>query len=229
MADPFLINGNGGAQDRLGVIAEEQIWEVDDAATCISHQPKSDFNIPILDRQWRQQAHGQWHVTIKFEGVSDVASADGKEVYDGDSGDSEDAIETFPGIWTLVNKYPPAANSPTPDGRILWSQTMDDGSGNQVPNPMFGVDSYKVSMPTWTQRKLYASLPNELYANIDKIFTTPPGNPPPPPTDSDGVQRNWLLVRVVPRQRGNIWEVASTWQMSGPGGCNPDIYASSGQ
>ena len=233
MSAPFLINGSGGAMDQLGVIAAEQVWEVADEPTCVSHSPSHPLGIPILERQWREQAHGLWHVTIKFEGVQNPNASDGKAIYEGDSGDSEDPIESYPGISLLTALYPQAAGSPTNDGHIIWSQMMDNGKGVSVPNPMFGVDSYAVATPTWTERKLYTDpLPPDLYANIDHTFQAPPGKPPNPPSNSDSVlfpARNWLLRRIVPRQRGNIWEVQSTWMLSGPGGWNENIYAASGQ
>jgi len=231
MSEPFLINGSGGAVDQLGVIAAEQVWEVDDEPTCVSFTTGHPLNIPILERQWREQPHGKWHLSLKFEGVNDVDSSDGKAIYEGDSGESEDPIESYPGISLLTAAYPQAAGSPTSDGRIVWSQMMTDQNGKSVPNPMFGVDSYAVSYPTWTERKLYAQLPNDLYQYIDHTFQSPPGNPPAPPPNNDSPnfpQRNWLLRRIVPRQRGNIWEVQSTWQLSGPGGWNIYIYSASG-
>jgi hypothetical protein len=111
---------------------------------------------------------------------------------------------------------------------------MQDNKGNTVRNPMFGVDSYVVAMPTWTETILYAQLPDDLYQNIDQIFNNPPGpdgNPPPQPPNNDPPdwpKRNWLLRRIVPRQRGNIWQVQKTWMLSGPGGWNIYLYTASG-
>ena len=225
MSDPFLINGSGGALDRLGVIAAEQVWELDNEPDCLTYTVDHPLGIPILERQWRQQAHGKWHVTLKFEGVSDVSAADGKEDYEGDSGDAEDPIETHPMIDWLTQHFTRQADNG--DGRIVWTQTMADKSGKSVRNPMFGYESYKVSQPTWTQHKLYARLPNDLYSNVDKFFANPPGPVPPimPNTDWWDISvRNWLLCRVVPRKRGNIWQVSSTWMLSGEGGWSKFLY-----
>ncbi len=118
------------------------------------------------------------------------------------------------------------------DGRIVWSRKYTGADGKQHWSPMFGVDSYKVSQPTWTQHKLWAELPTDLYATVDHIFDVPlvpdgvdPASFIPPNSDSpDWPPRNWLLCRVIPRKRGNIWQVSKTWILSGPCGWNIYLY-----
>lgn len=227
MAEPFLINGSGGAIDKLGVIAAEQVWEVDSEAECVSYSPEHPLRIPILERSWREQPHGKQHVTLKFEGVSDVATANGNEDYEGDSGSTEDPIESIPWIDRLIATYPHEEK----DGRIIWAQKMTDSqTGKEGRNKMYGVEAYRTSNPTWTQHKLYAELPDDLYEGLDCIVPAgPPGPdgkpvPIPKPANNDLPPRNWRLERVVPRKRGNIWQVSRTWALSGPGGWNDEVY-----
>jgi hypothetical protein len=226
MPEPFLINGSGGGVDKLGVITAEQVWEVESEAACLSLDKAHPLNIPVSFRQWRNQSHGKWHVTLTFEGVDNVSKAAGKEEYEIEGTTGEDPIESHWDIARLLELYPYDTARAESDGRIVWKLKMPDpNSGVEVRNPLAGYEAFLNPGLTWTQNKLYSELPADLLDGLGCI-ETPQGNPPQRPSPPNGLAyRNWLKTRSIGRKRGNIWQVTRSWTLSGPGGWNAEVYA----
>jgi hypothetical protein len=218
--EPYKINGAGGSVDKLGVITAEEVWEVDTQRECLKHTPDHELGIPISHRQWREQPHGKWHVTFTFEGVDNISEAQGREEYEIDGSTSEDPIESHHFIDTLMLRYTHEIR----DGRIIWAIKMTDSSGKEVRSPMAGYEGYLNPGLIWTQHQLHSELPSDLLEALGAI-DDPPGEPPPLPNPrADLPARNWLQIRVIARKRGNIWQVSKSWQASGSGGWNVDVY-----
>jgi hypothetical protein len=83
---------------------------------------------------------------------------------------------------------------------------------------MFGVMDWSVPGLIWNRNWIAATLPGALIDELGTI-TTPPGNPPQLSGD-----RNWLCVRVRAQQRGNVWRIQQSWQLSAPHGWIPEMY-----
>lgn len=93
-----------------------------------------------------------------------------------------------------------------------FKATLPDGS----PNPKGGVESFLDPAATWTATYFSTSRPSTL-RSLGEIDSPDGANP-----SLSG--RNWLLYDESYRQRGFVFEIRTTWKLSGRGGWDSDIY-----
>lgn len=109
-----------------------------------------------------------------------------------------------------------------------WSTALKltglDAHASSSPrkNPMHGVEQGPAATFTWVRRYASAILPGDLTARINTI-ETPPGNPP-----ALSGNRNWRFIGATATWRGNAWQIEEKWEMSGPLGWVPEMFAHAG-
>ena len=119
-------------------------------------------------------------------------------------------------------------NGKKPDpqtGKMVWPKSLKDSDGGEGRNPLAGVESWRVPGLIWTRNFVAPAVPAAMIQQLGTIFSTLPGNPTrlqnPPGLDGS---RDWLAIRARGRQRGNIWQLASSYELSGPHGWVPEMY-----
>jgi hypothetical protein len=74
-----------------------------------------------------------------------------------------------------------------------------------------GIEAYRDPKVTWTKRWVDEALPTNLNEIGD--ISTPEGDPPAVAND-----RNWIFGGLTSDQRGEVYELEATWELSGRGG-----------
>ncbi|MEI9894741.1 MAG: hypothetical protein WDN28_12845 [Chthoniobacter sp.] len=71
----------------------------------------------------------------------------------------------------------------------------------------------------WNHNWLSKLLPYSVVSDIGVLTGSVPGNPP----ELTG-NRSWFCIRIRASQRGNIWQIQQSWQLTGPHGVAPELY-----
>lgn len=145
-------------------------------------------------------------VDATYEGLLEDPPADMDEyMIDGEF--REEKIETFPKPELLVTEY----GAYKKNGEILFRETLDasagsatglprQGSGSEVPNPLFGVKTYPVfyEVAEWSfvRKNIPPSIQRLRGKTVDRL---------PAGFRYDGEAKLWFVDKVPRRTRGNSW------------------------
>ena len=81
-----------------------------------------------------------------------------------------------------------------------------------------GVEAYRDPKVIWGARWVSDALPSNL--NKTGEIDNPSGDPP-----AVGSDRNWMYLGARTRIRGLVYEIEESWELSGRGGWDPDLYS----
>ena len=205
---------------RLGVVAATLKCYAPDIQTALS-APPLDIGISIPEWNPRvivENAAGSetgFDVTLSYEGHPDENAAS-EESFELEGAASDDPIETHWNYEVLLKNY---KGKPDANGRAKWPRMLTDDSGKTSRNRMHGVESWPAPGLIWNHNFVSKTLPASLVKMLGTISETVPGNPP---ELSGG--RNWLCIRVRAKQRGNVWQIQMSYQLSGPYGAVPEMF-----
>lgn len=205
---------------RLGIVTAIALCHAPDLVTALN-APAPDIGIAIPEwnpRQINRRPEGEqggYDVIVSFEGHPDPDQ--GGESFELEGSASEDAIESHWNYQVLLKNYNGKEDA---NGNAHWPLTLKDGNGNKARNKMHGVTSYYRPGLIWNRNFVSRVLPGSIVNDIGVLFSNVPGNPP-----SLSGDREWLCVRVRARNRGNVWEIQQSWELSGPYGVAPELYA----
>lgn len=206
---------------RLGIIAATLLCHADDLQTALFAAPL-DIGVPIPEWNPRVIEENEagtdagFHVTLSYEGHPAPDSADG-ESFEVEGATSDDPIESHWNYEVLLNNYKGKEDSQT--GRAKWPRKLTDGNGQSARNKMHGVESWANPGMIWNHNYTKPRLPASLIRELGTISNSVPGNPP-----ELSAGRQWLCLRIRGRERGNIWQIQQSWQLSGPYGAVPEMY-----
>jgi len=204
---------------RLGIVAAKAKCYAPDLGTALFAPP---LDIGIAIPEWNPRAVNRieagdvagYIVILSFEGHPEPDTADG-ESFELEGTTSDDPIESHWNYEALLKNYKGSEDS---NGRAHWKRTLIDSGGVSGRNRMHGVDAWAAPGLIWNHNWVSKTLPGDIVSELGAI-TSPPGNPP-----SLSGNRNWLCIRCRARNRGNVWQVQQSFQLSGPGGFVPEMY-----
>lgn len=81
-----------------------------------------------------------------------------------------------------------------------------------------GIEAFRDPKVIWGKRWVSEALPSNLNATGE--IDTPDGGPP-----SLGGDRNWMYLGARTRIRGKVYEIEESWEASGRGGWDSDLYS----
>lgn len=231
-------NIGGSVDKKLGIIALRlSCWAPDLASAILS--PAPDPGIAGLV-EWQPRTFSRleagdqagYDVECTLEGHAAPDTAD-DSFYELEGSTSDDPIETHWNLDVLLNVYSGKFDK-SKDRAIFKKDLADPNAGNAVAgnssasrNPMFGVQSWSNPGMIWTRNWVAPFLPDNIVQELGTVSESLPGHPRKlnnPPGTAGG--RNWLCVRVRGRQRGNIWQLGTSYALSGPFGWVPEMYRS---
>lgn len=231
MAD--IINGSKGRRDKTGAVRLTIPFVCSTLAEALALAPSAaqlGTSLPITDTDFEELENGAWKATFTCEGlVAEAAKNDANAIeveFDGTMG--QESVRKHPNFAGLKLSY---GWTKLADGRegfpeyIAQSQLQGSTgtqSDQQVPNPFFGVESYKsveaIFRATYTRRKV----PLRVIDEVGKIVAEPYywyllGIKVPK-------GRNFLVLAPKIKKKGNVFTVTEEAQMSGPGGALRNLY-----
>jgi hypothetical protein len=169
----------------------------------------------------RQEQDGNFVAIGVYEGVLDDGSSPDSEertVYDWSPSFEQADIRTHPKFGELLKKYYGTLDE---NEEVTWGKYLPQGTGsggglggsgdstNFIDNPMRGVREYYALGGVWSQKRVYPSIPSDVFSSVGRITDNPPGNLPSPGN------RFWLTLPPIVTQRGQKWEVTRRWMLSG--------------
>jgi hypothetical protein len=205
---------------RLGIIGVKQKCYAPDLATALfAPGPGFGINIPEwnprgITRRPGGEVEG-YDVVLSYEGHEDPDNAD-EESFELEGATAEDPIESHWNLEVLLKKYKGSIDK---NLRAQWPLKLTDGSGNSGRNPMHGTESWPRPGMIWNHNYVKKVLPSGLVQQLGTISREIPGNPP-----ALVGNRDWLCIRIRARQRGNIWQIQRSDELSGPGGSVKEMY-----
>ena len=226
----------GGSRDmKLGIIAVKvSCWAPDLESACLA--PAPDISISGLV-EWQPRTFNRidageqagYDVEVTLEGHVKPDTAD-EEYYELEGSTSDDPIESHWNLDVLLALYAGTFNKQSQ--RVQWAKNLTGQDGNIAPgnstaarNPMFGAETWLVPGLIWSHNWVTARLPDKIINELGTITGKLPGKPKtlhnPPGVNGS---RNWLCVRVRGRERGNIWQMSTSYQLSGPYGWVEEMY-----
>ena len=212
--------------DRYGVDTMELVVKIPDSL--FPQQILADFsphprfsNLLLSKRNGQRSEPGWWTVSYTFEGF--INEEPEEPTYELVGSLSQEPIQTHPDFATIAGT--PA--SPLNGAIFIDPDTLRKSESvnaifkeftnvNGATNPKAGVDSYLEPSVEWRETRFSTSRPTTLtgLGNIQ----TPNGSPP------DLSPRNWLYWSESYIRRGGVYQITSTWKLSGRNGWDPDIY-----
>lgn len=219
----------GSMDIRLGICAIKlACWAPTLSEALLAAPP--DISMPgLVEWQPRTFARGKagdvngYDVMVTLEGHADPDKAD-EEYFEFDGSTADDPIESHWNFDVLLAKYGGGKKPDSSTGKMVWPRTLTV-DGEQGRNRMSGTESWRVPGLIWTRNFVSPIVPASMIQGLGTIFKTLPGNPTklqnPPGLEGS---RDWLYVRARGRQRGNIWQLVSSYELSGPFGWVPEMY-----
>lgn len=179
--------------------------------------------LALSRRTCRRSSPGWWSVAYTFEGFLLEMP---QPVYELSSSLDQEPIQSHPDFVSAIGGTPsspkngavfiaPETGLPTTDNaKGVFREFAATLAG--APNPKGGIEAYLVPGAEWRVTEFTAGRPTGLRSlgTID----SPDG---PNPSLSG---HNWLMWSQSYIRRGNIYQVTSTWKLSGRNGWDPDIY-----
>jgi len=178
--------------------------------------------VPIVKRTIRRRLDlgGQFELLLDCEGHDEPDSADGHE-YTLEGSTSDDPVETNWNIQEIIEKYAPGQR-PDSTGKIRFKATLNI-DGQQIKNPMFGVESYLAPGLVWTHTFVSVKLRSAWVRALGTVDNPDSGGGGQSPPELQG-NRFWFNIRMTANWRGNIWKLSRSWMMTGRGGYVPELY-----
>ena len=219
--------------DRFGVDSIEMAVEIPDAsfpssmlAEGAQYPPPtpgavSPFpNMSLTRRTGQRGKPGWWSVNYVFEGFL-VSLPD--PTYELTTSLSQEPIQTHPDFSTFAGT-PASPNNNSifidPETGLrsqkinaIWKEFAVSGSANEKG----GIESYLAPGAEWRETKFQETRPT----GIRDVGTIEPPVGPNPTLSG----RNWLAWGETYVRRGHIYQVTSTWKLSGRNGWDTDIYS----
>lgn len=200
-----------------GLLAEGAAYPARPPATSSAYP-----NMSLTRRTGQRGKPGWWTVNYVFEGFL-VSLPD--PTYELTTSLSQEPIQTHPDFATFAGT--PSTNPPIngsvfvdPDtgfesrkSNAIWKEFAFKGTANEKA----GIESYLAPGAEWRETKFQTSRPTGI-RDVGTI-ESPAGSPP---TLSG---RNWLAWGETYVRRGHIYQVTSTWKLSGRNGWDTDIYS----
>lgn len=211
--------------DRYGVDTIELIVKIPDSQFPSSmlrdFAPHPQFPQMLLTKRSGSRSEpGWWTVGYSFEGYMFQLP---DPVYELNASLSQEPIQTHED-WTTIAGTPSAplngAIFVDPDtgwrsekSNAVWKEFSNEGGAN----PKAGIDSYLEPGAEWRETRFESSRPTSLRSvgTID----SPAGDAP----SLSG--RDWLVWSESYVRRGGVYQVATTWKLSGRNGWDSDIYS----
>jgi hypothetical protein len=171
----------------------------------------------------RQEQDGNFVAVGFYEGVLDEGGgasydSDERTVYDWSPSFEQADIRTHPKFGELLKKYYGTLDE---NEEVTWGKYVPQGTGsggglggsgdsaNFIDNPMRGVREFYALGGVWSQKRVYPSIPGDVFTSVGRITDDPPGNLPAPGN------RFWLTLPPIVTQKGQKWEVTRRWMLSG--------------
>ena len=208
--------------DRYGVDTIEQVVKIPNAL--FPAQMLADFaghpdfgNMQLTRRRGTRTEPGWWTVSYSFEGFLFTLP---DEVYELTTSLSSEPIQTHRDFSTTI-----AGTPAVPENGAIFVDP-DNRQTSKKANAVFkefsagtvkaGVDSYMNPGAEWVETKFQTSRPTGIrdVGSID----SPAG---PQPTVAG---RNWIAWSESYIRRGSIYQVRTSWKLSGRNGWDPEIY-----
>lgn len=213
--------------DRFGVDSIEMTVEIPNNLfpqhMLVDFAAHPDFSTMLLTRRTGQRGKpGWWTVNYVFEGFL-VSSP--SPTYELTTSLSQEPIQTHPDFATFAGT--PSTNPPIngsvfvdPDtgfesrkSNAIWKEFAFKGTANEKA----GIESYLAPGCEWRETKFQTTEPT----GIRDVGTIE--NPAGPNPSLSG--RDWLAWGETYVRRGYIYQVTSTWKLSGRNGWDTDIYS----
>ena len=208
--------------DRYGVDTMELVVKIPDQLfpqqILADYSPHPRFsNLLLSKRNGQKTEPGWWTVSYTFEGF--VNQEPEEPTYELVGSLSQEPIETHPDFAAFATEEngaifidPETLLQSDAPNRIFKEFANVDGAANQKA----GVTSYLEPSVEWRETRFSRSRPTSLtgLGNIQ----TPNGSPP------NLSPRDWLYWSESYIRRGGVYQITSTWKLSGRNGWDPDIY-----
>lgn len=187
----------------------------------INNMAKSYMGMLRTGIDIRQEQDGHFVAVGLYEGVIDDGNSPDSEertVYDWSPSFEQADIRTHPKFGELLKKYYGTLDE---NEEVTWGKYLPQGTGsggglggsgdstNFIDNPMRGVREFYALGGVWSQKRVYPSIPSDVFSSVGRITDNPPGNLPSPGN------RFWLTLPPIVTQRGQKWEVTRRWMLSG--------------
>lgn len=210
--------------DRYGVDTIEFVVEIPDSLFPSSllkdYEPHPRFSQMMLSRRSGMRSKpGYWTVTYTFEGFTGDAP---ETTYELVTSLSQEPIQTHPDFASSIAGTPasPLNGAIFVDPDTGWQSTKSDaifkefGQGGSPSKA--GVDSYLVPGAEWRETKFQTGRPS----GIRDVGTIDSPTGPAPSVSG----RDWLAWSETYIRRGGVYQVSTTWKLSGRNGWDPEIY-----
>jgi hypothetical protein len=220
--------GESFSTDRFGVDTIQLIVRIPDnlfpQQVLADYAPHPRFGNMLLSKRDGQRGDpGYWNVTYTFEGFLDEEPEE--PTYELVGSLSQEPIETHPDFATVIAGTPASPKNGAifvdPESRKQSEATnavFKEFSNNPDPGKKTKarVDSYLEPSVEWRETKFQRTRPNSVTSlgNIQEPAGSPPTLSP----------RDWIVWSYSYVRRGALYQVTTTWRMSGRNGWDPDIY-----
>lgn len=214
--------------DRYGVDTVQLNVEIPDALfpsalpSSFASHPRF-LQMALSRRSGNRSKPGWWSASYTYEGFLTELP---EPIYELSAGLDQEPIQAHPDFVTAIGGKPsaplngaifiaPATGLPTEDDAVGVFREFAATIGS-TPNEKGGIESYLVPGAEWRVTEFSTTRPTGL-RNLGTIASPDGANP----TLSG---RNWLLWSQIYTRRGSIYQVSSTWKLSGRRGWDSDIY-----
>ncbi len=208
--------------EKTGAVTARVPYYGNTVSEAVSNLPSRYLGMQQTGFDIRQEQDGKFVAIGLYEGVladsGGGATYDNEErtVYDWSPSFEQADIRTHPKFGELVKKYYGTLDE---NEEVTWGKYIPQGSAsggglgggsaNFIDNPMRGVREYYALGGVWSQKRVYPSIPGDVFSSVGRITDNPPGNLPNPGN------RFWLTLPPVVTQKGRMWEVTRRWMLSG--------------
>lgn len=211
--------------DRFGVDSIEMTVEIPNSLFPSQMEPEfephPDFSTMLLTRRTGQRGKpGWWTVNYVYEGFL-ISAPD--ETYELTTSLSQEPIQTHEAFASFAGTPDAPLNGSLfvdPDtgfesgkSNAIWKEFAFKGSNNTKA----GIESYLAPGAEWRETKFQTTRPTGI-RDVGTIESPAGSNP----TLSG---RDWLAWGETYVRRGYIYQVTSTWKLSGRNGWDTDIYS----
>jgi len=180
-------------------------------------------SMALSRRSGSRDTPGFWTITYTYEGFLIEPP---EPVYELMGSLDQEPIQAHPDFTTVIGGKPseplngavfvaPSTGLPTTDDNEGVFREFKSTIDGEV-NPKGGIESYLVPGAEWKVTEFSTSRPPGL-RNLGKI-----DSPDGPQPSLEG--RNWLMWAQSYTRRGHIYQITSTWKLSGRNGWDSDIY-----
>lgn len=212
--------------DRYGVDTMELVVKISDQLfpqqILADFSPHPRFSQLLLSKRDGQRSEpGWWTVSYTFEGF--LNGEPEEPTYELVGSLSQEPIQTHPNFAEIAGTPAAPKNGAIfidPESLRQSESTnaifKEFANVNGAVNPKAGVDSYLEPSVEWRETRFSRSRPTTLtgLGNIQ----TPNGSPP------NLSPRDWIYWSETYVRRGGVYQITSTWKLSGRNGWDPDIH-----